>query len=102
MLRVSGSHVCCHHMIMVKVLSWNKLCIIHYSKTSGGRATISKEDVVVDPSNDVIYRIDYDSDKLYTGQEATDRALERVGECSYSLLFKLHVGEGQQEQVSSG
>ena len=34
----------------------------------------------------MIYRIDYKSDKSYTGQEAIDRALKRADECSYNLL----------------
>ena len=110
MLRVSGSHVYRHHMIVVKVLSWNKLRVIHYSKTYGGRATITEEDIVIDPSNNVIYRIDYDSDKSYTGQEAIDRALERTDECSYNLLFNncesfctwVKVNENKSAQAETG
>jgi hypothetical protein len=77
-----------HHMIVVKVISRNKLRVIHYSKTAyAERATIAKQDIVIDPHNNAVYRIDYDRDKSYTGQEAIDRALERADECSYNLLF---------------
>ena len=87
-LRVSGHNVYRHHMIVVKVISWNKLRVIHYSKAANAnRATITEEDIVIDPYNDVIYRINYDRDESYTGQEAIDRALERADESSYNLLF---------------
>ena len=77
-----------------------------------GRATISKEDVVIDPSNDVIYYIDYDSDKSYTGQEATNRALERVGECiatvyssnceSFCMWVKVNKNKSAQAETGMG
>ena len=113
MLRVSGSHVYRHHMIVVKVLSWNKLRVIHYSKsTYVDGATITEEDYVIDPYNNVIYRIDYESDKSYTGQEAIDRALERADECSYNLLFnncesfctwvKVNKNKSSQAEVGMG
>ena len=86
--RVSGSHFYRHHMIVVRVISRKKLCVIHYSKSAyADRATISEEEITVDPDSNVIYRINYDSDKSYTGQEAIDRALERADESSYNLLF---------------
>ena len=75
-------------MIVVKVISRKRLRVIHYSKTAyAERATIAEEDIMIDPCNTVIYRIDYDRDKSYSGQEAIDRALERTNECSYNLLF---------------
>ena len=87
-LRVSGSALYRHHMIVVKVISRKRLRVIHYSKTAyAERATIAEEDFMIDPCNTVIYRIDYDRDKSYCGQEAIDRALERTNECSYNLLF---------------
>jgi hypothetical protein len=75
-------------MIVVKVISRKKLRVIHYrgAANAGGKAIITEENIVIDPSVDVIYRIDYDRGKSYTGEEAIDRALERLGECSYSLL----------------
>ena len=86
--RVSGLHLYRHHMIVVEVISRKKLRVIHYSKTAyGDRATITEEVIEVDPYNNVIYRVNYESDKSYSGQEAIDRALERADECSYSLLF---------------
>ena len=69
------------------MISWKRLRVIHYSKTDAERATIAEEDIVIDPRITVIYRIDYDQDESYTGQEAIDRALERADECSYNLLF---------------
>ena len=35
----------------------------------------------------MIYRINYDSDKSYSGQEAIDRALERTDERRYNLII---------------
>ena len=83
--RVSGLHLYRHHMIVVEVISRKELRVIHYSKTAyGDRATIAKEVIEIDPH--VIYRINYDLDKSYSGQEAIDRALERTDESSYNLL----------------
>lgn len=88
MFRLSGHNVYRHHMIVVEVISRTRLRVIHYSKAANaGRATITKEDIVIDPSNDVIYRINYDRDESYTGQDAIDRALKRADETSYNLLF---------------
>ena len=60
----------------------------------------------------MIYRINYDSDKSYTGQEAIDRALERTDESSYNLLFnnresfctwvKVNKNESSQAEVGMG
>ena len=111
--RSSGTHVYRHHMIVVEVISWNKLRVIHYSKTAyANRATIYEEEIVIDPDTNVIYRINYDSDKSYTGQEAIDRALERTDESSYNLLFnncesfctwvKVNKNKSSQAEVGMG
>ena len=86
--RMSGAPLYRHHVIVVKVISRKKLHVIHYRGAADGRkAVITKENIEVNPSIEVIYRIDYKQDESYTGQEAIDRALERLGECSYNLLF---------------
>ena len=89
--RVSGAPLYRHHMIMimVKVIAEKKLhVLIHYKRADDGKkAVITEENILVNHSIDVIYCIDYDQDESYTGQEAINRALERLGECSYNLLF---------------
>ena len=85
--RMSGAPLYRHHMIVVEVISRKKLHVIHYRRAADGRkAVIKKENIAVNPSIEVTYRIDYNQDESYTGQEAIDRALERLGECSYNLL----------------
>jgi hypothetical protein len=98
-------------MIVVKVISRNKIQVIHYRKAAnGGKAIIDEEDIVVDPHIDDIYRIDYDQNKSYTGQEAIDRALKRLDECSYNLLFNncesfctwVKMNENKSSQAETG
>ena len=86
--RMSGAPLYRHHMIVVEVISRKKVHVIHYRRAAdGNKAVVTEENIVVDPSIDEIYRIDYDQVEPYTGQEAIDRALKRLGECSYNVLF---------------
>ena len=87
---LSGFPLYQHHMIVVKVISGNTLRVIHYRKANLAwdpkKTIIAEEDIIFDPSIDVIYRINYGQNKSYTGQEAIIRAWTRLGECSYDLL----------------
>ena len=69
---VSGAPLYRYHMIVVKVISEKKLrVLIHYRRVDDRKkAVITEENILVNHSIDVIYRIDYDQDEPYTGQEA--------------------------------
>ena len=78
-------------MIVVEVLTGNELCVIHYSRSTkrgiGQKTVIIKQIIDINPDCQDVYRINYDSDKSYSGQDALQRALMRVGESDYNLLF---------------
>ena len=112
-IRVSGLNVYRHHMIVVEVVAWNKVRVIHYSKTAtDDRATITEEECEINPYTDNVYRIDYDPSKSHNGHEAIDRALDRCDESGYNLLFnncesfctwvKVNKNSSSQAQVGVG
>ena len=75
-------------MIVVKVLAWNELRVIHYSKGGfGQKAVIKAEDCFINPYYVDVLIINYDSNKSYSGQDALEGASKRFDERDYNLLF---------------